>query len=148
MFKKSHQFWVRTNKVTFPKKKYLFRKMSLHKLFQSKLLICTQNQKKEKKGVSFIWKLQAKWFHCSFASPLSRNIWTKLYLVSMVCAQQGTTNGLMFVCLYNAAESWRIRGWAKTIRFVFLHNLCWHISKKLPCPTMVLGPTWTNLVQH
>ena len=34
-----------TYRVIFPKKKYLLRKSSLHKLFQSKLLICTQNYK-------------------------------------------------------------------------------------------------------
>ena len=36
--------------------------MSLHKLFQSKLLICTQNQNQQKCVVSFIWKLKAERF--------------------------------------------------------------------------------------
>ena len=54
-FQKCHQFWVMTNKVTFStKKKYLFRKMSLHKLFQGKLLICTQNQNRKNGGKFYL----------------------------------------------------------------------------------------------
>ena len=65
-----------TNKVTFPKK-YLFRKMSLHKLFQSKLLIRTQNKKPKKMGVSFIWKLKAKQFQNTLDLYYYQRIWRR-----------------------------------------------------------------------
>ena len=69
-------------------KKYLFRKISLHKLFQRKLLICTKNQKKWGLVLSEGWRqkisehprltlwpknLGKKWFcklrQCSFTAP-------------------------------------------------------------------------------
>ena len=56
-------------------KKYLFRKMSLHKLFQSKLLICTQNQNQQKCVVSFIWKLKAKRFQNTLDLHYYQRIW-------------------------------------------------------------------------
>ena len=49
--------------------------MSLHKLFQSKLLICTQNQKRKKRGVSFIWKLKAKRFQTTLDLHYDQRIW-------------------------------------------------------------------------
>ena len=60
-------------------KKYLFRKMSLHKLFQSKLLICIQNKNKTN-GVSFIWKLKAKRFQNTWTYTMTKEFGEEMIL--------------------------------------------------------------------
>ena len=102
------------NKVTFPKK-YLFRKMSLHKLFQSKLLICTQNQKKI--WVSFIWKLRAKHFQNTLDSHYDQRIWVRNDFANLDNAVYLPPKNALFATLLDIHSFLTMKKWKHCFRW-------------------------------
>ena len=99
-----------THKVTFSTKKTtFFRKMSLHKLFQSKLLIYTQNQTK-KMGVSFIWKLKAQ-FQNTLDLHYDQRIWGKNDFANFVNAVFLPPKNVLFAPLLNIKTFLTMKKW-------------------------------------
>ena len=74
-FKKCHYYWFWTSRVTFPKKS-----TSLEKLFQSKLLICTQNPKKYIFG-QFYMKAEGQ----RISEHPGLKLWPKIFRKKIFC---------------------------------------------------------------
>ena len=82
--KKYHQFWVMTNKVTFSTttKSTFLGKCHCTNFFRANWKFAPQTKTK-KMGVSFIWKLKAKWFQNTLDLHYDKRIWERNYFAKL-----------------------------------------------------------------